>query len=388
MPESNLLVISNSFPNQDNTFIGDNFVKEQLKYIKNYFDNIYVISPIAYGMEYLRKTRHNDYQFDNVSVFFPEYINNPIFWYHGKSMWLDLETRAVKSLINRKHLIFDLIHAHFTWPSGAVAIRLKKEFKVPVVITEHAHLSLYNALRKKDQHYIDTWIDCDAIIRVSKKDIPLISSFGVDPSKVHLIPNGYDPAKISPTEKQNTRESLGLPHNINIILNISRLNNDKGHKYLIYSIYEIIKARDDIICIIGGKGPLRGALEKQIKSLNINKHVQLAGFISSEKLGLWISACDLFVLPSLSESFGIVQLEALGCGKPVVATRNGGSEDIITSIDVGLLADPANPEDLSEKILIALDREWDSEKILAYAERYTWANVAKEIVDVYEEVLK
>jgi glycosyltransferase involved in cell wall biosynthesis len=101
-----------------------------------------------------------------------------------------------------------------------------------------------------------------------------------------------------------------------------------------------------------------------------------------------MNACDLFVLPSISESFGVVQIEALACGKPVVATRNGGSEEVITSDDYGLLVDPANPNELREKIIEAPDKDWDSEKILVYAKRFTWENIAKEIIALYEEVLR
>ena len=99
-------------------------------------------------------------------------------------------------------------------------------------------------------------------------------------------------------------------------------------------------------------------------------------------------ATNLFVLPSLSLSIGVVQIEAMACGVPVVATRNGGSEEIIISEDYGLLCEPANPEDLAEKILIALEKEWDREKIRKYAEQFTWDNIAKKVVEVYEEVLK
>jgi len=81
-----------------------------------------------------------------------------------------------------------------------------------------------------------------------------------------------------------------------------------------------------------------------------------------------MNACDLFVLPSISESFGVVQIEALACGKPVVATRNGGSEEVITSDDYGLLVDPANPNELREKIIEAPDKDWDREKILVYVD--------------------
>jgi len=383
MPERNLLVISNSFPNKDNTFVGDVFVKEQIKYLRHYFDNVYVVSPVAYGMEHLRKTEHSDYQFDNVQVFFPKYVNNPLFWYHGRSLWVDLEARAIMSLIKREDLHFDLIHAHFTWPSGAVAVRLKKSLGVPVVITEHTHETLYKALREGNPYYTRTWEECDAIIRVNKKDVPLICRCGVDPSKVYFIANGYDPRKYHPVDKKAARQSLNLPVDSKIILNISRLYEEKGQKYLISAINDIVKDTDGIICYIGGTGPLKNDLEQQITSLNLQEYVKLAGFIPDEQMNLWMNACDLFVLPSLSESFGIVQLEALACGRPVVATRNGGSEEVVTSDKYGLLVEPADPEDLAEKILVALDREWDREAILEYAQRYTWENIAKKIIKIY-----
>lgn len=388
MPENNLLVISNSFPNQDNSFVGGIFVKEQIRYIKNYFDNIYVISPVAYGMEHQRKTKHYNYQFDNVKVYFPKYINNPIFWYYGKSMWVDLEAKSVKSLIEKEHLNFDLIHAHYTWPSGAVAVRLKKSMNIPVIITEHTHQTLYKALRDDDKYYINTWADCDAIIRVNKKDIPLICHYGADPSKVHYIANGYDPRKYHPIDMETARKSLGLQMDRKIILNISMLNKIKGQKYLIHSIDKLIKARNDIICYIGGNGPLRDDLEKEIASLNIQEYVKLVGFIPDGKMCLWMNSSDIFVLPSLGEGNPTIMFECLGCGKPFVGTKVGGVPEVITSEDYGLLVDPADPEDLAERILIALDREWDRDKILEYAEGYTWENIAKEIVGVYRKVLR
>ncbi|WP_026068736.1 glycosyltransferase family 4 protein [Methanomassiliicoccus luminyensis] len=387
MSERNLLIISNDFPNQDNSYIGGIFVKEQVKYLKHHFDKVYVVSPVAHGMERLRNTKHDDYQFDDVQVFFPRYINNPLFWNHGRFMWVNLELRAIESLIKRERINFDLIHAHFTWPSGAVAVELKRIMGIPTIITEHTHQTLYKAIRQKNRHFINTWRDCDALIRVNKKDISQICSCGINPSKVHYIANGYDPKKYHPISMDRARQLLGLPTDSKIILNIGRLYEEKGQKFLISAIGEIIGERDDFICYIGGSGPLRHNLEQQIVSLGLEKYIKLVGFIPDEQMYLWMNACDIFVMPSLAESFGIVQLEALACGKPILATRNGGSEEIIISDRYGILAEPGDSDDLAEKIHMALDREWDREAIKQYAERYTWENISKEILCIYDEFI-
>ena len=99
-----------------------------------------------------------------------------------------------------------------------------------------------------------------------------------------------------------------------------------------------------------------------------------------------MNACDLFVLPSPNEAIRRLCLRPSGAGS-LVGTRVGGVPEVITSDKYGLLVEPADPEDLAEKILLALDREWDREAILAYSEQYTWENIAKEIMGVYKQVL-
>jgi glycosyltransferase involved in cell wall biosynthesis len=76
----------------------------------------------------------------------------------------------------------------------------------------------------------------------------------------------------------------------------------------------------------------------------------------------------------------------MACGKPVVAPRNGGSEEIVISEDYGYLVNTADAKDLAEKIMTALDRQWDSEKICAYTERFSWDNICRQLLDVYSHV--
>lgn len=382
----NLLVISSDFPDKYNTYVGNIFVKEQIKYIKNYFENVYVISPLAYGMDRLRNTSYENYEFDNVKVYFPKHFNVPLFYFYGRNLWIFLEMNSVLELIKRENIHFDLIHAHFTWPSGVVAIELKKYFNVPVVITEHTHITLYKELERKNKYYINTWKKSDAIIRVSRKDIPLFIDNGVDSNNVFYVGNGYDSNKYFSIAKEKARELLNLPQNIKLVLHISRLYKEKGQEHLIRAMADITKKRKNCICYIGGNGPEKEKLKTQIKELGIQDSTYLMGLIPDDKMCLWMNACDVFVLPSLSESFGIVQIEAMACGKPVVATYNGGSEEIITSEDYGFLVEPSNSQELADKIEIALNKNWDEEKILNYAKQYRWNDIASQIVNVYSEI--
>ena len=100
-----------------------------------------------------------------------------------------------------------------------------------------------------------------------------------------------------------------------------------------------------------------------------------------------MNSCDLFVLPSLSEAFGIVNLEAMACGKPVVSTYNGGSHEIITSDDYGFLVEPADSNALADKILYALNKKWDPVIIRHHAEKYSWTAIADQFLEIYQTVL-
>lgn len=388
MSNGNLLVICNSFPNHDDTYAGNIFVKEQVKCLSRYFDSIYVVSPVAYGMDRLRRTKHSDYQFDNVQVFFPRYFNNPLFWRHGKAMWAKLEARAIDSLIKKKHLQFKLIHAHFTWPSGAVAVKLKQIYSSPIIITEHTSTTIQKAIETKDAAFINAWSGANSIIRVNRSDVKSFERVGIPLSKVVSIPNGYDQNRFHPMDARGCRAVLNLPQDRKIILYVGNLYGEvKGHKYLIDAVSKIVTERKNVLCVIVGAGKLRTSLERQIRLLGLEDYIRLAGGKPYDEIPLWMNACDLFVLPSLRESFGVVQIEAMACGKPIVATKNGGSEEIVTSEEYGLLAEPANSEDLAEKLLVALDREWDRGLILANAKQYTWECIVEEIMSVYTKVM-
>jgi glycosyltransferase involved in cell wall biosynthesis len=290
---------------------------------------------------------------------------------------------------------FDIIHIQSSGPLGGllpaiVGVFWKKILGFKLVVT--FHYSKTEEFVKKHKYLFKCILNqCDRYIVVSNKQKEIFKSelkISMH-NKIVVIPNGYNPQKFQKIPKEEARKKLGLSFHDKILINVALLFEKKGQKYLIEAMDIIVhkKGRADIKCFIIGNGRLKEKLEQQISMLGLENYVKLVGAKPHNEIPLWMNASDLFVLPSLSESFGIVQIEAMACGVPVVATINGGSEEIITSEDYGLLVEPANPEDLAEKILIALNKEWDKEKIRKYAEQFTWERIAERIHEIYCRVV-
>ena len=190
-----------------------------------------------------------------------------------------------------------------------------------------------------------------------------------------------------PLDKHNCRKMLGLPQTGKIVVSIGNLVEEKGQKYLISAMATLKNMRSDVFCFLIGRGPLRNNLLHQIRSLNLWENVRLCGGIPHKKIVLWLNACDVFVFPSMKESFGVVQIEAMACGKPVVATMNGGSEEIINS-SVGVLVEAGNSDALAEAISHALNSSWDEKVIGDHSKRFSLEYLSKDMLMVYSKLKK
>jgi len=386
----NLAVICHSY---------NNFQKDQIDVLASHVPsaNVFVrVNPFAELGKYLpipQLERFSSvYKIDRTGI--PENVQ-----VHPTSIWYVPTDRDykrlgerhyahVKSLVQKHGTKFDLIHSHFIWSAGYVGARLKEEYDVPFVVTGHGY-DIYSLpfkddeWREKIEYVLNT---ADHIITVSQSNLKCIQKLDVS-TPVTVIPNGFRSDLFYPRDAPECRRMLNLPQDKKIILTVGNLEPIKGQRYLVEAVQRVARERKDILCVIIGAGKLRTALERQIRSLGLEDYIVLAEGKPHGEIPLWMNACDLFVLPSLNEGNPTVMFEVLGCGKPFVGTRVGGVPEVITSDDYGLLVEPADPEGLAEKILVALDREWDQEAILAYAQRYTWKNIAKEIMGVYKQVL-
>ncbi|MCD1294912.1 glycosyltransferase family 4 protein [Methanocella sp. CWC-04] len=387
MSQKNLLVISHSYAN---------FIKYPIEIIAKKFNKVYVLVrinsfaelsnyiPVNHLKPFNKSSKINLLNIpDNVEV-----IPTPFFYLPvqlSMPYLIEKHYEVVEKSILKNNIDFNIVHSHFTISAGYVGSKLKNRYNVPFVLTIHENkewfLREYNSL---NSIIYDIWKNADLIFRVNKKDIPLLKRYN---NNVKYIKNGFNCNHLKHIDKNYARNILNIPTDKFIIFSLGVLIDRKGFNFLIESINIIRNYKPDVICYIGGHGPQKNKLQKMINDFNLRDNVRLVGFIEDYKLNYWMNACDLFVLPSLSESFGVVQVEAMACGKPVVATINGGSEEVIKEGKTGLLAIPGNSEDLAEKILNAINENWDYEYILKYSEEYLWHTIVDDILNNYDELI-
>lgn len=393
-----LLAIANRFPHIKDS-ISESFVKEQVDALSKCFEKVTVIALTPYVPKFLSKFSFmnprwgrdafaSDYNYDNVEVYFATHFTLP--FNSSREKRGDVAFKVVTKLIEKEKVEFDLIHAHFTYPSSYVAAKLKKNYGKPLIITAHGYDVYDLPFRNADWNKkIRTALSAaDHVITPSKSNYAKLMQLDIPDEKVTVIHNGYDPNLFKIISMNKAKKKLNLPEDKKVILSVGNLELIKGHKYLIEAIKEEVKRGKNITCLIAGSGSQKKYLNRIIGRLSLRDNVKLVGGKPHNELPLWLNACDVFVLPSLRESFGIVQIEAMACGKPVVATFNGGSEEVILNEKLGLLVEPKDATGLAKAILKALDTEWDKEYILSYAEQYSWDAIIRKIIKVYNELLE
>ena len=222
----------------------------------------------------------------------------------------------------------------------------------------------------------------------------VVERYGVPLGKVESIPGGTDTDRFQPVmDKQAVRQRLGLPLDRTLLLSIRRLAPRMGLDNLLRALPAVVARRPDALLLIGGKGPERAPLERLIAELGLEAHVRLLGFIPDDALAAHYQAADLFVLPTLAlEGFGLVTVEALACGLPVVGTPVGATPEILEGLDKRLVATGIAPDALAQAILGCFDGDWSAgltpERLHRFvAQHYTWDQHVADTEKVYHSLL-
>ncbi len=298
----------------------------------------------------------------------------------------------------------DILHAHsygyFHVNACALARRLKKR---PFVITPHYHpvWSMWGgAKRKKLRRVYDGLIAkpvmdaADAVIGVSRHEMETLKDVWHDEKKIHVIPNGIDLSKFTPIPSgERFRKENGIAENEKLVLFAGRLATNKGLEFLIEASPDIAREHPDVrFAIVGEDQGLLEKLKERSSKLGTGKRFIFPGHVPEESLRSAFAACDVFVLPSEYEAFGIVLLEANACMKPCVATRVGGVPEVIEHGKNGMLVDYADSIGLGNAICELLSDDGKSKRMgergrARVAELFTWEKVARQIEALYNKLL-
>jgi glycosyltransferase involved in cell wall biosynthesis len=289
---------------------------------------------------------------------------------------------------------FDVIHAHMLVPDGWAAARVGAELGVPVAATAHRAdvLDVPAQGPRSLQRVADAVGAIDQICAVSVSIGDAAGALGVPRRPVRIVPNGADTTVFHPRSAAAARAHLGLPGDGPIVTFVGKLVPRKGVDTLIEA-FGLLGRRPGgaPLLVAAGIGEMRGALERRAADLGIADRVRFVGKVAHDDVGWWMSAGDLFVLPSLSEGLPTVVCEAMNCGRPVVATAVDGTPEIVRDGETGILVPPGDAAALAAALARVLDDPALAGRMSEAAlrigrEEYTWAANARRMSAIYEEL--
>ncbi|MFC1949365.1 glycosyltransferase [Chloroflexota bacterium] len=297
-------------------------------------------------------------------------------------------------------LQYDLVFSHY-WLSAWVGEYLQQWWQAPHITMFHTLGAVKNAIgigEDEPELRIETERDlaknCHRIIVPTEKESDeLIRHYSPPPERISVIPCGVNLELFHPVDKESVRQELGLT-NEKIILFVGRIEPLKGLEQLLKAIPLLRNSQGARLVIIGGDENSQTEVERLeglSRHLGIEESVTFLGSIKQERLPYYYSAADTCVLSSYYESFGLVALESLACGTPVVSTDVGNLKDIIRQGETGYVIADNEPRHLAEKIDLLLSKPGTDKNsalsIRASVNRYGWQNIAREITAEFHKVL-
>lgn len=276
----------------------------------------------------------------------------------------------------------DVVLSYWLYPDAYGAACVAGELGVPLVAGARG-----SDLRARDR--LSLWLTHRALRRASRlltvsDDLKRIATaaHGLSPAMVDVIPNGCNTDIFHTGDRGAERSSRGVPADARLLLYVGRLVPAKGLRELMAAWSRLAAADPRLHVAFVGDGALRGELQAQAESSGMAARVHLPGTADAGQVAGWMRACDVFCLPSYTEGYPNVLVEALACGRPLVATPVGGIVEIADDRN-SVLVPPRDVDALAEGLARALREPWD-EATLSNRFRRSWADVARETLRACE----
>jgi len=391
-----VLVISHMYPSTFNEAAGI-FVHDQVKELIRQGCEVKVVSPVPWAPFPLNALSDkwksyssipHQIEWEGVEVYYPRYIAFPrdaFFASSGRRIYLMFKSLASEV---HKHFRFDLIHAHVALPDGSAAVLLGEKLQKPVVVTIHGQ-DLYRTIHKSTTckaAISSVFEKAAAVITVSNVLKGLADkNLGFD-SKTRVISNGVALDKVR-SEGAGAERVQGKT-----ILSASYLIPRKGIEFNLRAVSRLAVKHPDIRYRVIGGGPETDRLKKLASELGLSGRVEFLGHLSNADVMKHMAEADIFSLPSWDEAFGVVYVEAMAHGRPVIGCKGEGIEDVVEHGKTGLLVIPRDVSSLADAMDFLLDNpdkaramgEQGKELVLS---NFTWEKNAGQIIELYEQVI-
>ncbi len=312
---------------------------------------------------------------------------------------------ALDDALAQRDTAYHLVHSHY-WLSGVVAGKTRALRHLPHVISFHTTALAKRAQCAEEQapvHRIDAEgglvRNCDRIVAASVRECQaLIKNYKADSGKIGRVPWGVAHNQFRPIDQRAARSRLGLDQTEKLVLFVGRITPVKGLAKLLAAMARLRHYPGLRLLVVGeereiskGSSKTVGLVVGLVQKLGLSDRVTVAGRIAHEALPHWYSAADCVALPSHDETFGLVALESLACGTPVVATRVGAVETFVQDGRTGILVDDPLPGGLARALEELLTRSQGQRLSPAAIARsvaaHTWSAAAARLLDEYRSVL-
>ena len=279
----------------------------------------------------------------------------------------------------------DVIHSFFLYPDGYAALKIGKVLSVPVVAK--ALGSDINRIGDcfSAAHTRRLVREVDFLFTVSDDLRRKAITMGANPEKTHSLINGCDLSVFHVRDRLEARHKLRIDPASEAVVYIGRMDVRKGLRELVEAAASLHPQRPELHVYLVGEGPDRPLIESAIEANNAAGYIHCMGACGFDDVAVWMTAADLVTLPSYMEGCPNVVLEALACGRPVVATNVGGIPEIMND-ECGRLMPPRDPVALAQALAFVLDRSWDAATVSAQRSR-SWDTVAAELLAVFESLV-
>jgi D-inositol-3-phosphate glycosyltransferase len=304
---------------------------------------------------------------------------------------------------------YDLVHSHY-WLSGQVGWLAAQRWGTPLVHSMHTLAKVKNASlatgdvaepRSRELGEADVVAAADRLIANTEQEAAaLVELYAADPQRVDVVPPGVDLSVFAPGHRAAARAQLGLPVDAAVILFAGRLQPLKAPDVLLRAVAALVAGDTErrartVLAVVGGPSGSGLAepeqLQKLAGELGISDVVRFASPVPQGELAVWYRAADVTVVPSHSESFGLVAVESQACGTPVVAAAVGGLRTAVADGKSGLLVTGHDPDDYAAAVDRLLTDEVLHRRLsdgaVRHAARFDWAATAQAVLDVYARAL-